>query len=200
MIRSFAASQTGLKIVRVDTPASAFTFLNIFGHRAIATEADQRQPARPTIRNGLRTSRHSDSGFSESASERAGVGPVRRNAGRARGYHLHRGPARAHRDGRQSGREKRARPIPDLAEALMIALGDYDSRIDLDFQSWATAALHAQAEARALGPTCDGPQTLGGASVPEATRASGAGARILRARKTEQNRPREKDWGAWWCY
>lgn len=89
---------------------------------------------------------------------------------------------------------------PDLAEALMIALGDYDSRIDLDFQSWATAALHAQAEARRSGPTCDGPQTLGGASVPEGNaRLWCRGEDFARAQDRAESAARKR-WGAWWCY
>jgi phage terminase large subunit len=89
---------------------------------------------------------------------------------------------------------------PDLAEALMIALGDYDTYVDHAFQSWVTAAFHAQAEARRSGPTVDGPATLGGATVPEGNqRLWCRGEDFSRAQDRAESAARRR-WGAWWVF
>ena len=89
---------------------------------------------------------------------------------------------------------------PDLAEALMIALGDYESHIDLDFQSWATAALHARAEERRAGPTYDGPQHLRGNEEPQGNaRLWARGGDVARAQDRAESAARRR-WGAWWIY
>ena len=89
---------------------------------------------------------------------------------------------------------------PDLAEALMIALGDYDSHVDHAYQEWVTAAFHAQAEARRSGPVDWGPQTLSGTRIPEGSaRLSARGGDIARIEDRIELAARRR-WGKWWCY
>ena len=84
---------------------------------------------------------------------------------------------------------------PDLAEALMIALGDYDSHIDLDFQMRAAAGFRALAEARRSGPVNWGP-TLG-ATIPQGNaRLWGKGEDVSAAEDRAENAAHRR-WGQW---
>ena len=89
---------------------------------------------------------------------------------------------------------------PDLAEALMLAAGDFESHVDLAFQSYATAGLHALAESRRSGPTCDGPQTLGGAAVPQGTARLWARGQDVSAAEDRATSAMRRRWGAWWVF
>ena len=89
---------------------------------------------------------------------------------------------------------------PDLAEALMICLGDYDSHVDHVFHSWATANLHSLAEARRSGPVSYGPATLSGVAMPEGSaRLSCKGEDFARAQDRAESAARRR-WGKWWCF
>ena len=87
---------------------------------------------------------------------------------------------------------------PDLAEALMIAFGDYDSHVDHDFQIIGHGSLPRKAEARRSGPTTDGPQTLR-SNVPEGTALLARGEDWAAAMDRAQSAARRR-WGHWWVF
>jgi hypothetical protein len=79
-------------------------------------------------------------------------------------------------------------------------LGDYESHIDLAFQSWATASFHALAEARRSGPTFDGPQTLSGVAIPEGSAPLSARGEDVARIEDRIELAAKRRWGKWWCY
>ena len=81
---------------------------------------------------------------------------------------------------------------PDLAEALMLAAGDADSCVDVDFQRRAQAAFAAATAARTSGPISDGP-ALGAACQQTTSGSTRCAARTWRASRTVSQWPRGRD-------
>ena len=89
-----------------------------------------------------------------------------------------------------------------LAQACLGAVqqGQVAAGVDHDFQQRAATGFRALAEARRCGPTTDGPQTLGGAHVPQGSELlSCRGEDFARAQDRAASAARRR-WGKWACF
>ena len=95
----------------------------------------------------------------------------------------------------------RVDPIIALAMAALAAVqAGSGGHIDLEFQRFANAGLHALAEERRNGGTVDGPQHLSGNVEPQGNaRLWARGGDVARAQDRAESAARRR-WGAWWIY